>query len=262
VCTHFLPTQLAADRRGLPPFALVMTDLTVHRYWVQPRVRRYFVGIESAARELRGRVPGAHVEVTGIPVSASIALAPTREAARTALGVDDRPLLLVTGGGLGIGVEEAADAALAGAPAEVRVAAICGRNQAARERLQARAQTEPRLRVEGFVRNMEEWLAAADAVSGKAGGLFTSEALALGKPLVLTRPIPGAEEGNTRVVVAEGAALAGNGPAEMRDAFSRLFTQDGLLANLSASARRIGRPDAARAVLDSVTAPAHAERAA
>lgn len=262
VCTHFLPCQLAADRPGLPPFSLVMTDLTVHRYWVQPRVRRYFVGVEPAAADLRQRVPGARVEVTGIPVSASIGAAPMRDEARAALGLDARPMLLVTGGGLGIGVEEAAAAALAGAPAEVRIAVVCGRNEAARERLAARAEAEPRLAVHGFVRNMQHWLAAADVVAGKAGGLFTSESLAVGKPLVFTRPIPGAEEGNMRVVTGAGAALEGRDFDAMRDAFARVFGEPGLLDRLSMNARRLGRPDAARAILASVLADRAVARAA
>lgn len=249
VCTHFLPCQLAADRPGLPPMSLVMTDLTVHRYWVQPRVHRYFVGVESAADELRRRLRGVQVDASGIPVSAAIANAPSRGDARAALGLGGERLVLVTGGGLGIGVEEAADAALAGAPADVRVAVVCGRNERARERLTMHASAEPRLTVLGYARDMERWLAAADVVSGKAGGLFSSEALAAAKPLVLTRPIPGAEEGNTRVLTGEGAALTGRDDAEMRRAFTRIFTEPGLLARLAANAGRLGRPGAARAVV-------------
>ncbi|HEX2188750.1 MAG TPA: hypothetical protein VHG51_07605, partial [Longimicrobiaceae bacterium] len=59
LCTHFLPCQLAAGRPGLPPFALVVTDFTLHRYWAQPAVRRYFVATEALGAELRGRVRGA-----------------------------------------------------------------------------------------------------------------------------------------------------------------------------------------------------------
>src|SRR5690606_17307377 len=33
VSTHFLPCQLAAGRSG-PPFTAVVTDFTLHRYWV------------------------------------------------------------------------------------------------------------------------------------------------------------------------------------------------------------------------------------
>jgi processive 1,2-diacylglycerol beta-glucosyltransferase len=253
VSTHFLPGQLAAGRRGLPPFTMVITDFTLHRYWVQPRVRRYCVATETLAAELRGRIPGARVEATGIPIAPSIAAAPSRAEARAALGLEvERPVALVVGGGLGIGVEEAAEAALASTPADVQVVAVCGRNEAARARLSALGIDEARLRVRGFERGMERWLAAADVVATKPGGLTTSEALALGRPLLLTRPIPGAEEGNTRAVVAEGAALAARDEAEMRSAFARLFADPGLLERLSDAARRIGRPRAAEAVLDAV----------
>ncbi len=263
VCTHFLPSQVAARHPSAPGVSLVITDFTVHRYWVQPSVGRYFVATEAAAADVRRRVAGARVDATGIPVASAIARAPDRAAARAALGLDERPLLLVTGGGLGVGVEEAVSAALEATPQEVTVAAVCGRNERARARLEARGLPAERLRVLGYVTDMERWMAAADVVSGKPGGLFTSEALALGKPLVLTRPIPGAEEGNTEAVVREDAALAGHGDDEMRAAFHRAFTERGLLPRLAENARRIGRPHAARSVIHAVAcAPALIGRAA
>ncbi len=68
--------------------------------------------------------------------------------------------------------------------------------------------------------------------------------------------IPGAEEGNARTVASEGAALAGRGPEEARAAFARAFGEPGLLERLAAAARRIGRPDAAARVVDSVAGEA------
>ncbi|HEU0052739.1 MAG TPA: glycosyltransferase [Longimicrobium sp.] len=252
VCTHFLPAQLAGRLRGAPPISVVMTDFTVHRFWAQPAIARYFVPTGAAAAELRRRLPRARVEASGIPISAAVGKAPSRAAARATLGLDTRPVLLLTGGGLGIGVEAAVDAALAGTREEVQLVAVCGRGEAARGRLEARGLPPSRLRVLGYARDLERWMAAADVVAGKAGGLFTSEALALGKPLVLTRPIPGAEEGNTAAVVREGAALAGRGFGEMRDAFARAFAEPALLARLAENARRLGRPHAARTVIDAV----------
>ncbi|HEX7241892.1 MAG TPA: hypothetical protein VF263_16540, partial [Longimicrobiaceae bacterium] len=99
---------------------------------------------------------------------------------------------------------------------------------------------------------MERWLSAADLVATKPGGLTSSETLALGRPLLLTRPIPGAEEGNTRALVAAGAALTGQDSASLRDAFRRVWTEEGLLERLSATARRLGRPDAAQTVASTV----------
>ena len=251
--THFLPCQLAAGRSGMPPFALAITDFTLHRYWVQPGVGRYFVATDTLAAELRRRIPNARVDATGIPIDAGFAAAPSREAARGELGIDPaRRMALVMGGGLGIGVEEAAEAALAATPDDALVVVVCGRNEGARERLAARGLPPGRLMVHGYVNGMERFVSAADVVATKPGGLTTSEALALGKPLLLTRPIPGAEEGNTRALVSEGAALAGRNAAEVRSAFGRVFTEPGLLDRLSGAARRIGRPESATAVVRAV----------
>lgn len=253
LCTHFLPCQLAAGGAGLPPFALAITDFTLHRFWVQRGVGRYFVATDALATDLRRRAPGARVDVTGIPVAPAFATAPSRERARAELGMDaDRPVAVVMGGGLGLGVEEAVHAALATTPAEVQVVAVCGRNAAARERLASLRLADERLRVYGFVAGVERLLAAADVVATKPGGLTVSEAVALGRPLVLLRPIPGAEEGNTRALVDAGAALAGQDDGAMRAAFGRIFREPGLRERLAAGARRIGRPDAAASVAELV----------
>jgi processive 1,2-diacylglycerol beta-glucosyltransferase len=255
LCTHFLPCQLAAGRHGLPPFALTVTDLTLHRVWVQPGVRRYFVATEALAEELRPRVRGAAVEATGIPIDPAVARVPGRAEARAEWGLHpERPVALVAGGGLGIGVEEAVHAALAAAHRDATIVAVCGRNDEARRRLEGLRAAPERLRVLGYVRGLPTLMSAADVVATKAGGLSVSEALALGRPLLLTRPIPGAEEGNTRTLERAGAALAGRSPAQMRAAFARVFTEPGLLARLAATASALGRPFAARTIAERVLA--------
>lgn len=251
LCTHFLPCQLAARRPGMPPFSLVITDFTLHRYWVQPGVARYFVATESLADDLRPRVGRARVEATGIPVAPAFANAPPRAEARRDLGLDPRrPVAVVIGGGLGLGIAEMAEAVLAGAPPHVQVVAICGRNASARARLRSLGIASERLQVNGYVTGVESYLSAADVVVTKPGGLTTSEALALGRPLLLARPIPGQETGNTRALVAAGAALVAPDLQELREAAGRIFTDEGLLMGLAAAARWIGRPHAARRIAD------------
>ncbi|MBA2669082.1 MAG: hypothetical protein H0U67_01770 [Gemmatimonadetes bacterium] len=185
VCTHFLPGQLAAGGAGIPPFSMVITDLTLHHFWAQPRVGRYFVASERLAGELRARVPHAPVEATGIPVARAFAGAPSRAAARSELGIDpDRLVALVMGGGLGIGVEETAQAAAAALVPGLQTIAICGRNAEAAARLRRRWAGDDRVRVLGYVDTVERYIAAADIVVTKPGGLTTSEVLAIGRPLL------------------------------------------------------------------------------
>lgn len=260
VCTHFLPPQLAAARPCLPPFATVITDFTLHRYWLQPGVRRYFVATPALAQAVEQQVPGSRVLATGIPVDPAFAATPCRAEARRALGLDPcRPTVLVMGGGLGLGVEEAASAACDAGLDQLQVLAVCGRNTTVCERLRSWDLPPERLRVWGFERGVERFLAAADAVIGKPGGLSSSETLAVGRPLILYRPIPGQEEGNIQVLVGSGSALHAPDPAALRHLLVRLFREPGLLATLTEAARTTGRPhaarDIARAVQQEVTAP-------
>jgi UDP-N-acetylglucosamine:LPS N-acetylglucosamine transferase len=141
---------------------------------------------------------------------------------RAELGLaQDRPVALVMGGGLGIGVEEATAAALQATHPAVQIVTICAKNEAARVRLLSLGVPPERLHVHGTVRGMERFLAATDVVAGKPGGLTVSETLAVGRPLLLTRPIPGAEEVNTRAVVEEGAGLCASTEQEMRPRSTR-----------------------------------------
>lgn len=244
--THFLPTQLAAGAPGTPPFALVVTDFTLHRYWAQRRVRRYFVPTDAMAAELRRRIAGANVDVLGIPVSPIFSRTPAPEAARAKLGLDrHRPVLLVMGGAFGLGVEQNALAALR-ADLDAQVIAISGRNEAVRARLAARNIPRRRLAVHGYVRGIDTYLAAADLVLTKPGGLTTSEALAVGRPLLLACAMPGHEEGNARALQAAGAAVSVRTPAAVTEAVRRIFSDPAERSRLTRAARQLGRPHAAR----------------
>jgi processive 1,2-diacylglycerol beta-glucosyltransferase len=251
VCTHFLPAQLAARREGLPPFATVITDHAVHRYWVQRRVHSYFVANRPMADALRQRLPRALVEVTGIPVDPALGSPWEQRAARPSLQLDaDRPVVLVMGGGFGLGVEAAANAVLAARTPGLQVLVVCGRNAEAQRRLaQAGAGSSDAsrtLRIAGFVNDIGRFMAAADVIVTKPGGLTTSEALALSRPLLLTRGMPGHEEANVRFLSSVGAALATPTRAAVSAGVERFFDDARLRASLGSSAALAATPFAAR----------------
>jgi processive 1,2-diacylglycerol beta-glucosyltransferase len=263
VCTHFLPGQLAAGGAGIPPFSMVITDLTLHHYWAQPRVGRYFVASERLAGELRARVPRVAVEATGIPVAPAFARAPGRAAARSELGIEaDRVVALVMGGGLGIGVEETAQAAAAALVPGLQTIVICGRNAEAAARLSRRWAGDDRVRVLGYVDTVERYIAAADIVVTKPGGLTTSEVLAIGRPLLLTNAIPGQEEGNARVLTTSGAAVFAQSPAAVTGALRQILQDSGALERMAAAAREIARPMAAHRIAEVIASDLDLTRAA
>ena len=253
-CTHFLPAQLAAGSSDAPPFASVVTDFTLHRYWVQPRVQQYYVPAPQIALDLHARLPAARVVATGIPIAPAFGNRIAQVQARSELGLaQGTPVLVAMGGGLGIGIEEAVHAALDSGVPDLQVVAVCGRNAAARERLSALGLNDRRLRVLGHTDAVPALFAAADAIVTKPGGLTCTEALAAGRPLVLTRAIPGHEEGNVQYLTSCGAAVHAPDSAAVVSAVRNLLLNPSVLAEYTARALGAGTPAAAGSIAADLT---------
>lgn len=246
VCTHFLPGQLAAGRSDFPPFSMVVTDFTLHRYWVQPGIERYHVPTGAMAEALRERLPGTPVQATGIPLRPGFGRPPRRAESRRKLGIRrGRPVLLVLSGGMGLDVADRVEAALEATVDDLLVLAVCGRNREARQRLEGLDVPRRRLRAFGYVHRMAAFMAASDLILTKPGGVTASEALALGRPMVLTRPIPGHEEGNARELTRAGAAVTVDGDRAITRTVTELLSDPARVAELGHRAAELGRPEAA-----------------
>jgi processive 1,2-diacylglycerol beta-glucosyltransferase len=185
----------------------------------------------------------------------AVALARGPNVAR--LGLDPaRKVVLMAAGGAGVGdlpsmVERVLS--IRGAGSDFQVIAVAGRNAAAHTSLQAMAQQRPdRLVAIGFTNEMEKLMAAADLVVTKPGGLTISECLALGKPMLLVSPIPGQEEHNAGFLMEEGAAWLAYDAIGLEYKIGRLMAAPEQLARMAHKSHGLGKPGAARAVLNCV----------
>jgi processive 1,2-diacylglycerol beta-glucosyltransferase len=84
----------------------------------------------------------------------------------------------------------------------------------------------------------------------KPGSLTVAEALAMGRPLLLGRPLPGQEEGNVPYVVEAGAGLAIRTPTEAADAVEYLLGDPATRWEMGQRAARVSRPRATERTLD------------
>jgi len=260
LCTHFLPAGIIAwlrrHRRLQVPQAVVVTDFDVHALWLLRDVEHYFVAREEAAAYLEQiGVPPERISVTGIPVDPVFTVPKDRLEARRRHGLDQNlPTLLLSVGGFGLhGAARTLEALLA-IRQPVQIVAIAGARAEVRERLQrVAAGTPPRHRIHvlGFTTAMDELMAAADLLVGKAGGLTSSEALARGLPLLIVNPTPGQEERNSDYLLEAGAAVRCNNLPTIAWKIERLLGEPGRLDRLREAARAAGRP---RASLDIVSA--------
>src|SRR3954454_24414755 len=96
----------------------------------------------------------------------------------------------------------------------------------------------------GFATNMHELMAASDLILTKPGGLTTSEALAMGKPLFILNPIPGQEAANSDFLLEHGAAAKANRVEDLPFRLEQLLGSK-KLKEMARDAKALGRPSAA-----------------
>ena len=261
VATHFLPGEvlawLIAKKKLRTRNAIVITDYDVHALWLCRTVDKYYVAIDEAAEYLAALgVPRENLCVSGIPVDPQFACPVDRVAVRLRLGLDPKAAtLLLAAGGEGVGPVEQLVRGLLAIDRPWQVVAICGRSEEMRrhlEQLLPHAGSLPsggsRLHVVGYTKEMDQYMAAANLLVGKAGGLTTSEALARALPMALIEPIPGQEERNADHLLEAGVAIRCNNFPVAPWKISRLLDSPARLKRMQEAARRMARPHAATAI--------------
>ena len=129
---------------------------------------------------------------------------------------------------------------------EFQTLVVAGRNEELRRELALKDFLHP-TRVLGFASNMHELMGVADLIITKPGGLTTSEALALGKPIFILNPIPGQEAANSDFLLERGAAAKVNRVDDLPYRLQQLFGSK-KLSEMAAAAKSLGRPFAAKEI--------------
>ncbi len=252
-CTHYLPVEILGKAKPewedkAPLAVCVVTDFEAHALWMGEAVDLYCVAAEETKARLvaRGALP-ENVLPTGIPISAKFANAPDAAAVRKRYGLrDDLPILLVLGGGFGMGPVAEILRELDNVEQPFQTLVVAGRNEELRRELAVQDHRHP-THVLGFVTNMHELMCVSDLIITKPGGLTTSEALAMGKPLFILDPIPGQEAANSDFLLEHGAAAKANRVEDLPFRLGQLLSSK-KLREMAANAKALGRPAAAPAI--------------
>lgn len=234
-----------------PPFITMVTDLvSTHALWYDQRIDLCLVPTEPARQRAlaSGLAPGK-VHVVGLPVSARFcdANGDPRSIRARLQWPDDRPVILLMGGGEGMGPLESIAEAIVRERLPVFLAVVTGRNRALQQRLTAKRWTGS-TRIYGYVNEIPDFMRAADVLITKAGPGTISEAFNAGLPLVLYGRLPGQEEGNVSYVVSHGAGVWAPTPEEVVGSIRAWLANPVRQRTAAEASARLARPDAARVV--------------
>ncbi|WP_405381594.1 MGDG synthase family glycosyltransferase [Phascolarctobacterium sp.] len=216
IATHATPAGIIGCYKKQHPqlwLGAVVTDYTIHRWWLCEGVDTYFIGDEL----LRDKITmGCDVQATGIPVrQAFLNLDKAACRADYGWGAEQRVCLLM-GGGEGLLPMDDIMNALQGAQLNnLHLVAVTGRNEKMAATLKQRFGDTAE--IYGFREDVPKMMAAADMIITKAGGLTSAEVLAVGLDFIIFKPLPGQEEGNARFLAANCGAHVAHNLAELTE---------------------------------------------
>jgi 1,2-diacylglycerol 3-beta-galactosyltransferase len=253
VSVHQLPNApctraITASKLDIP-FTTVVTDLvTTHAAWYTRRADLIIVPTSVAYRKaLNVGIRPEQMEIVGLPVAEKFCKPLGNPAEiRSKLGwPQNRPVVLLVGGGDGMGPFEATAKALDAARLPITLVIVTGRNKKLKERLEKHPWRTPAI-IHGFVTEMPEFMRAADILVTKAGPGTISEAFIAELPMILYAKLPGQEDGNVSYVVSNNAGVWAPRPDEVVKAV-QCWLENPRDRELAIEAcRRLARPSASR----------------
>ncbi len=194
VATHATPAGIISIYKETHPnlwLGAVITDFTVHRWWLVDGVNTYFIGNELLRKKIKCN---AEIFAYGIPVRQQY-LHLDKDVCRKSFGWNNtQQVCLLMGGGEGLlPMEEIVEQLQKKVP-QLRLIAITGRNEKLAQRLKERYGSL--LEIYGFREDVPQLMAAADMIITKAGGLTAAEVMVSDLQFLIYKPLPGQEAGN------------------------------------------------------------------
>lgn len=264
ICTHAFCLGALAEVKGRIGrrfhLGAAITDFDVNGFWVHPAVDFYLVAHERVAEKLKREFGVADRQIyrTGIPIQPAFSdPLVSKENLRTRMGIDREAFtVLLMGGGVGLGPLDQTITQLRRDMPESQLVVVTGKNQDLFDRLRIRFHQDQKVRLFGYVDGMRDWMGASDLIVTKPGGMTSSEALAMGLPILICRPIPGQEERNSRFLTEERVALRQDRPQDIPRHIHPLIQAPERWNAMRGRAMKLGCPrsslDAAEVILDYV----------
>lgn len=234
--------RLRSEGRIDQPVVAALIDADPHPMWFADGVDEHLaivpndVGRIAQSRPLGpGTQPPVRLVQPPIDRSLGTAAAATTSDVRQALGPPgDGPLLLVSGGSMGLRIDEAFVRGLLDADDRVSVGVLTGRDPHLAAVVDGvdgeRAQAIP------FTDRMPELLRAADAVMTNSAGMTTLEAFGAQTPVIMHNVVPGHGMDGARALAGDGYVTLVDGERSLADVLGQVGRADGDVAATATNA--------------------------
>ncbi len=230
----------------------VITDFEAEPIWVKPEITAFAVPSERVAEQLSewGANP-AKIKICGIPLGAGFNLEHDEHQTRQKFGLNEKPLVLLMGGGMGPTRMDAVAANLLKNGEHLQIVALPGRDARALRALKKLKNTATtQLHVLSWTDDVAALMQTAQILVTKPGGVTLAEAAACALPLVLFDAIPGPEETNAERFAEAGAGVKTRGTEETAQMVLKLLSERQVLSEMAGNIKTLAQPEAAAKIIE------------
>ncbi len=228
----------------------LVTDYTLHPFWEHTDMDYFVCPNELMIESLCGRgIKKEKILPVGIPIDETFSYIYSKEELREKLGLHKHLLtVMMSAGGMGfLGLVSAIEEI--DSEENIQIVAICGTNKGLYNKIN-KMTFKNKVHVLGFVNNMAEYMAASDMVVTKPGGVSTSEAIALQKPLLLSNPVPGIEDVNLAFLLNHSLAIHSNKYYSISEVVVQMRNNESKLEEMRRAQAKWGKKDSAKILSD------------
>ncbi|WP_028545770.1 UDP-N-acetylglucosamine--LPS N-acetylglucosamine transferase [Paenibacillus taiwanensis] len=209
ICTHPFPNIVVSrlKRAGLDiPLYTLITDYDAHGTWLDPAVDTYLVSAEEVRTKLLNRgVAPERILVSGIPVHPKFWNNLSPSEARTQLGLQHLPTVMIMGGGWGLSMDDEYLTYMTRWRDHVQLLFCMGSNQKMIQRMKQDPNFKhPNIHIYGYTHEISTIMDASDLLVTKPGGMTCTEGMMKGIPMLFYSPLPGQEEENCDYFIDRG----------------------------------------------------------
>lgn len=237
------------------PLVAVSLDYDADRAWIQPEVDLYCLATFLVKKDfINLGASSGKIKIWGVPLDGRFKRLSQSERRREREKVCERfkfnpekPLVLISGGGEGLGEIEAIVKSLF--RLEANIVILTGRNAKLKRACERLAEKRENARVLGWTDEVPSLMQAADVLVSKLGLTFY-EAMTCGLPIVALEPPPGAERVQYNLLENYGVGRAARSIGEMSKAVGELLGDKDLLQKMRAKTEVLGQTQAAGKLAD------------
>lgn len=257
ICVHVFAALMMTHIRRVygtaAPAYFVATDYTCSPGVELTEMDGYFVPRELCQEFAQCGVELERIVETGIPVGEACYRPKDAGDAKRELGLDlGRRQVVISCGSMGCGPMRSLALLLAELlPEDTDLTVLCGNNRSLKRDLQILKRNK-RVRVLGFTDKMFQWLAVADVLLSKPGGLTSTEAMTMGVPFICVNAVPGCETRNLQFFCRRGFAVTARRVPGLVDLTLALLSQPERCGEMVRRQREQFSSPAAEAIADAV----------